>query len=40
VKYIKDLGCCLVNMVITSEDMLETLEAMNGLDLMLWLAGY
>jgi hypothetical protein len=37
-KYIKDLGCWVVNMVITSEDVLETLEVMNRLDLMLQLA--
>jgi hypothetical protein len=39
-KYIKDLGCCVVNTAIMLEDVLETLEVMNKLELMLQLAGH
>jgi hypothetical protein len=39
-KYIKDLGRCVVNMAIMLEDMLETLEVMNKLELMPQLAGH
>jgi hypothetical protein len=33
-QYVKDLGWCVVNTAITTEDVLETLEVMNRLDTM------